>query len=90
MIFLSCSNDMYTYNTYHLAKAFFPEEDVQQNVSEEMEDVFRITFPDGSVFVVKKEDIPAEEDRSRKKYAVDVALYRPAESTQERSLPGGS
>lgn len=89
MIFLSCSNDMYTYNTYHLAKAFFPEEDVQQNVSEEMEDVFRITFPDGSVFVVKKEDIPAEEDRSRKKYAVDVALYKACREYTGKELAWG-
>ena len=85
MIFLSCSNDMYTYNTYHLAKAFFPEEDVQQNVSEEMEDVFRITFPDGSVFAVKKEDIPAEEDRSRKKYAASGSQRCPAAGGRERN-----
>ncbi|WP_281724664.1 coproporphyrinogen dehydrogenase HemZ [Lachnoclostridium phocaeense] len=89
MIFLSCSNDMYTYNTYHLAKAFFPEEDVQQNVSEEMEDVFRITFPDGSVFAVKKEDIPAEENRSRKKYAVDVALYKACREYTGKELAWG-
>ena len=62
---------------------------MQQNVSEEMEDVFRITFPDGSVFVVKKEDIPAEEDRSRKKYAVDVALYKACREYTGKELAWG-
>lgn len=89
MIFLSCSSDMYTYNTYHLAKAFFPEEEMQQNVSEEMEDVFRLTFPDGRVFAVKAGDIPEGMDRSRKKYAVDAALYKACREYTGRDLAWG-
>ena len=89
MIFLSCSNDMYTYNTYHLAKAFFPEEEMQQNVAENMEDVFQITFPDGRVFVVKTEDIPEGADRGGKKYAVDVALYKACREYTGRDLAWG-
>ena len=89
MIFLSCSSDMYTYNTYHLAKAFFPEEEMQQNVSEEMEDVFRLTFPDGRVFAVKAGDIPEGMDRSRKKYAVDAALYKACREYTGRDLSWG-
>ena len=89
MIFLSCSNDMYTYNTYHLAKAFFPEEEMQQNVAENMEDVFRITFPDGRVFAVKTEDIPEGADRGGKKYAVDVALYKACREYTGRDLAWG-
>ena len=89
MIFLSCSSDMYTYNTYHLAKAFFPEEEMQQNVSEEMEDVFRLTFPDGRVFAVKAGDIPEGTDRSRKKYAVDAALYKACREYTGRDLAWG-
>ena len=89
MIFLSCSSDMYTYNTYHLAKAFFPGEEIQQNVSEEMEDVFRLTFPDGRVFAVKAGDIPEGMDRSRKKYAVDAALYKACREYTGRDLAWG-
>ena len=89
MIFLSCSSDMYTYNTYHLAKAFFPEEEMQQNVSEEMEDVFRLTFPDGRVFAVKAGDTPEGTDRSRKKYAVDAALYKACREYTGRDLAWG-
>ena len=63
MIQLNCSHNMYTYNTYHLVKAFFPEEEVCQNVAEDMEDAFRMTFPDGRELAVNREEIPAGADR---------------------------
>ena len=89
MIQLNCSHNMYTYNTYHLVKAFFPEEEVCQNVAEDMEDAFRMTFPDGREFAVKREEIPAGADRSAGKYAVDTRLYEACRAYTGRELAWG-
>ena len=89
MIQLNCSHNMYTYNTYHLVKAFFPEEEVCQNVAEDMEDAFRMTFPDGREFAVKREEIPAGADRSVCKYAVDTRLYEACRAYTGRELAWG-
>lgn len=89
MILLSCNNDMYTYNTYHLVKAFFPEEDVKQSVDTSMREIFRLRFPDGQSFEIGEQEIPAIEDRSGKKYAVDVRLYEACRSYTGRDLAWG-
>ena len=52
MIFLSCKEDLYTYNAYHLAKAFFPEEEVRQTVNRGLGETLRMEFPDGRILPV--------------------------------------
>lgn len=89
MISLKCSDDMYTYNTYHLVKAFFPEEDIHQSVEKEMGEVFWMKFPDGQIFSVKQDELPETADRSQKKYTVDVRLYQACRRYSGRELAWG-
>lgn len=80
---------MYTYNTYHLVKAFFPKEDIHQSVDEKMQEVFWLKFPDGHVFSVRQEEIPANASRSERKYAVDINLYQACRMYTGRELAWG-
>ena len=89
MIFLSCKEDLYTYNTYHLVKAFFPEEDVRQSVVPTLAPVFRMEFPDGQVLTVEDSELAAMEDRKQRKYVVDVKLYNACRSYTQKELAWG-
>lgn len=52
MITISCKETLYTYNLYHMAKAFFPEAEIRQAVDEEQEPLVRLELDGGSCFSV--------------------------------------
>ncbi len=89
MIFLSCKEDLYTYNTYHLTKAFFPEEDVRQAVVPTLAETFRIEFPDGQILTVEDSELAEIEDRKQRKYVVDVKLYKACRRYTQKDLAWG-
>ena len=39
---LTCNDTLYTYDAYHLLKAFYPDEEIEQQVDEEQESQIRI------------------------------------------------
>ena len=55
MILVSCRNDSYLYNAYHMVKAFFPEEEVHSSVEEKASHFATAEFPDGSRLVLDTE-----------------------------------
>ena len=52
MIRVSCKEESYLYNAYHMVKAFFPEEEVVSLAEEKASHFARADFPDGSSFVL--------------------------------------
>ena len=42
MMKLTCNDTLYTYDAYHLLKAFYPDEEIKQQVNEEQESQVRI------------------------------------------------
>ena len=76
MIFLSCKEDLYAYNAYHLVKAFFPEEEVHQTVDQGLGETLHMKFPDGQILTVEECELSGIEDRKQRKYMVDVKLYK--------------
>ena len=50
MIKVSSKKNKYTYNVYHLVKAFFPNEEIIQNVDEKQESLVALNLPGGSCF----------------------------------------
>ena len=89
MIFLSCKEDLYAYNAYHLVKAFFPEEEVHQTVDQGLGETLRMKFPDGQILTVEECELSGIEDRKQRKYMVDVKLYKACQSYTKRELAWG-
>ena len=52
MIEIICKDTLYTYNAYHITKAFFPEEKICQRVDEEQEPLVMLTGKGGSCFSI--------------------------------------
>lgn len=52
MIEITCKDTLYTYNLYHLVKAFFPNEEIRQMVDTEQEPLVKLRLDGGSCFSV--------------------------------------
>ena len=63
MIKVSSKKNKYTYNVYHLVKAFFPNEEIIQNVDEKQESLVALNLPGGSCFSIALEEVEAAADR---------------------------
>lgn len=50
MIEIICKETLYTYNTYHITKAFFPEAEICQRVDEGQEPLVQLMFDGVLVF----------------------------------------
>ena len=103
MITIICRDELYTYNVYHLVKAFFPGEEVRQQVDAEADRLLKITLPDGQQMEVNIEDLEqnreirqeepgaerSENLRRQRKYLIDTWLYQNLEEKTGRSLAWG-
>ena len=49
---VSCKETLYTYNMFHMVKAFFPEAEIRQTVDEEQEPLVNLVLDGGSCFSV--------------------------------------
>ena len=82
MMEIICNNELYTYNVYHIAKAFFPAEEVRQQVDRESGMVVCVTLPDGQKIMLPEQEMRSRlrafgdgEVRKLCKYTVDCWLY---------------
>ena len=66
MIKIICSAQAYTYNAYHIVKAFYPAVEITNHVEEKASNYVEINFSDGQVIAVEKEEIKAETDAEKK------------------------
>lgn len=93
MMKLTCNDTLYTYDAYHLLKAFYPDEEIEQQVNEEQESQVRIETDRDSCFCVslagEKVEI-GQMDRSRRKHLVVIALYEKLSKMAGKKLPWGS
>lgn len=83
MIRIESKRNKFTYNIYHIVKAFYPGEEVEQNVDGEQEPLVALEMPDGSSFCVCSEKIgippcekPDEEQLQKEKWEVTRRVYR--------------
>ena len=60
MIEIACKKTKFTYNVYHITKAFFPDEEIVQKVDEKQESLVELKLPGGSCFSLAPEDIAGE------------------------------
>ena len=79
MIQIQCKETLYTYNLYHITKAFFPNAEIKQCVDAEQEPLVRIELDDGSCFLLDAkefEENQMKEDAQEKKKIVTKMVYR--------------
>lgn len=79
MIQIQCKETLYTYNLYHITKAFFPNVEIKQCVDAEQEPLVRIELDDGSCFLLDAkefEENQKKEDAQEKKKIVTKMVYR--------------
>ncbi|RHS78572.1 coproporphyrinogen dehydrogenase HemZ [Firmicutes bacterium AM43-11BH] len=79
MIQIQCKETLYTYNLYHITKAFFPNAEIKQCVDAEQELLVRIELDDGSCFLLDAkefEENQKKEDAQEKKKIVTKMVYR--------------
>ena len=104
MIQITCKRNKFTYNVYHITKAFFPAEEIQQKVDEKQEPLVVLTLPGGSCFSLAEEELaesgnPAfsgsgtltlEERAQEEKREVTRRVYRFLSEAAGRGLAWGT
>lgn len=75
MITISCREQLYTYNLYHIVKAFFPEEEIRQTVKKEQELLVKLVLGGGSCFSVMEDMAVRQSGREEKKKHVTSLVY---------------
>ena len=86
MIAIESKKNKFTYNVYHLVKAFFPGEEISQKVDESLEALTAVRFSDGDDFVL----MPGElEENADEKWEVTRRLYRYLSERTGRKLAWG-
>ena len=89
MIEIICSDERFTYNMYHITKAFFPDEPISQLVDEGAAKAVHIVLP-GSVSIgVEHRELAKIEDSRKKKYYIDRKVYQIYEAYTKKSLAWG-
>jgi coproporphyrinogen dehydrogenase HemZ len=103
MIHVICKSEAYTYNAYHIIKAFFPSEEVTVRTEEEASRYLTVRFSCGEIAVGKEQvkeaaacraedqgaDLFRENEKSRIKYWIDTCLYHELEKMTGRTLAWG-
>jgi len=82
-------DNFYIYDIYHLVKAFFPDEKIEQNIQLGYKYFLSIQMPDGEEYVISERDLTSIEDRKEKKYFVGVKVYKYLCEYTGRSLAWG-
>lgn len=75
MITISCRETLYTYNLYHIVKAFFPEEEIRQTVEKEQELLVKLVLDGGSCFSVMEDMAVGQSGKEEKKKQVTSLVY---------------
>ena len=88
MIKIICSAQAYTYNAYHIVKAFYPAVEITNHVEEKASNYVEINFSDGQVIAVEKEEIKAGTD-AEKKAQIDKKLYEKLSEKSGKTLAWG-
>ena len=81
MIQIISKKEAYSYDAYHIAKMFFNDEEIRQQIDKEQEALVKIKLSRGSCFCVNKENID--------KQSLNRKIYRWFQSETNKELPWG-
>ena len=95
MIEIKSKKNKFTYNVYHVTKAFFPEEEIVQTVDEEQEPLVWMQLPGGACFSLAERSLTmadrkmTPEDEQTEKREVTREVYRFLSKKCDRELAWG-
>ena len=76
MIKIESKKNKFTYNVYHVTKAFYPKEHIVQTVDEKQEPLVKIHLPEGTCFSLAPEECVQTEDVQEEKRNVTKKVYQ--------------
>mgnify|MGYP001772952805 CR=1 FL=1 len=76
MIRLEFQNESYPYDIYHMVKAFYPAEELEQSINEEFSALVRIQKDGREIASVCPEEVAEFSGKKEKKQYVNVKVYR--------------
>lgn len=88
MIKIESKKNKFTYNVYHVTKAFYPKEDIVQTVDEKQEPLVKIHLPEGTCFSLAPEECVQTEDVQEEKRDVTKKVYQFLSKQTGQELPG--
>ena len=83
MIQIICKSESYTYNAYHILKAFYPSQDVSCQTDEKASNYVTVRLPDEQEIIVDSENVTEE------KRQIDLYLYDQLEKVTGEKLAWG-
>ena len=89
MIQISSKDTLYMYNLYHIVKAFFPNEEISQNLDEKQESLVSVKLEENSCFYVPVSEIADCPDRQDGKKKVTKIVYDWLSKVTGRTLAWG-
>lgn len=75
MIRIACKDSLYTYDVYHIVKAFLPREEIEQIVDVKQGSLIEVQLNSDTCFFVTQSEIGEEFDKSETKRIVGRKLY---------------
>lgn len=89
MIQIACNDPLYTYDVYHLVKAFLPAAEIGQSVDAMQESLVEIQLESGSCFFVKRAEAEHCLSKREKKRLIGKKLYIWLSEQTNKNLPWG-
>ncbi|WP_334159904.1 coproporphyrinogen dehydrogenase HemZ [Muricomes intestini] len=75
IIDISSKETLYSYNLYHIVKAFFPNAEIRQKVDERQEPLAELVLEGGSCLSIPQEEVTKCRDRQEAKHHVTKLIY---------------
>ena len=103
MIWISCKNERFTYDMYHIVKSFLPDAEISQKVDPEQELLIEMTAeeePDleeqacdkkvrWTFFHCREAEIARHQRKKRTKALINKNYIRPWSKRPEKNMHGG-
>ncbi|SHJ34368.1 coproporphyrinogen dehydrogenase HemZ [Hespellia stercorisuis] len=89
MIRIECRDALYAYDIYHITKAFFPNEEIEQQVDEKQEQEVSVTLENGSCFSIAPDGVAGFSEKKERKHWVNKQLYNFCRQEQGHPLAWG-
>lgn len=82
-------NEIYPYDVYHMAKAFFPGEELKQYIDGDQELLIRVVRDGREIFRVENAEVEVFAERKERKHYVNVKMYRKFQEVTGKELAWG-
>lgn len=76
MINISLKSEFYSYDAFHIVKAFFPSEDIKRKIDNEQTVLVTIVTPDNTVININQDIEFEKREKKQKKHFINKKIYK--------------